>query len=493
MQICFRFGAKFSTSLHSQFLSKFSILFETSLSPGVGVTASSSECTFPAYLCSDLPEFVFISLVASTLVEKIFFLKEHCGNMPIAQLRSRLNDLHGRVPSSAPRSTSSARAGTSAGGQGDLRVTVWNKAPTIPRSTPPSSTVQPVSVPNEPAVQSSDLPRVSFGAPEEDVMSIAASELRPLVSSGLHHPVQMLRDMHEGRTDPGLFDELRAATDLALRATKVTARPLGQAGLFGGAVEDFAQQFSTAQKQTEALKHVLPRRPTAASTQPLAQAPQPARRRGRPPAVPPPLPYGPSSSLHPGRPVEETAGTSLYRRKPAYQYAVLPFGLALSPRVFTKVVEAALVPLREHGVRILNYLDDWLILAHSRDQVCEHRDLLLRHLARLGLRGQLGEEQTLPRAEDLFSRYGNRLGRHVRAAYERARAVTADLPSSIRGQECGSTESISEAPGAYGIRSRSNNARIASYETASALASRSSPEVGMATRHAPSPSDSDLQ
>ncbi|CAM4541176.1 unnamed protein product [Leuciscus chuanchicus] len=53
----------------------------------------------------------------------------------------------------------------------------------------------------------------------------------------------------------------------------------------------------------------------------------------------------------------------------AYQYAVLPFGLALSPRVFTKVVKAALVLLREHGVRILNYLDDWLILAHSRDQI----------------------------------------------------------------------------------------------------------------------------
>ena len=84
---------------------------------------------------------------------------------------------------------------------------------------------------------------------------------------------------------------------------------------------------------------------------------------------------------------------------------------------------------------------------------------------------------------------GNRLGRHVRAAYERARAVIADLSSPIRGQECGSTETISEASGAYGIRSRSNAAGIASYETASALASRSSPEVGMATRHAPSPSD----
>ncbi len=47
---------------------------------------------------------------------------------------------------------------------------------------------------------------------------------------------------------------------------------------------------------------------------------------------------------------------------------VLPFGLSLSPRVCTKVEEGALVPLREQGVRILNYLDDWLILAQSQDQ-----------------------------------------------------------------------------------------------------------------------------
>ena len=38
----------------------------------------------------------------------------------------------------------------------------------------------------------------------------------------------MLKDMHKGRTDPGLFDEMRAATNLALRAMKVTARSLGQ-------------------------------------------------------------------------------------------------------------------------------------------------------------------------------------------------------------------------------------------------------------------------
>ncbi len=68
----------------------------------------------------------------------------------------------------------------------------------------------------------------------------------------------------------------------------------------------------------------------------------------------------------------------------AYQYKALPFGLSLSPRVFTKVVEA-LVPLREAGIRILNYLDDWLILAQSRALLCEHRDMVLSHLSRLGL------------------------------------------------------------------------------------------------------------
>ncbi len=65
-------------------------------------------------------------------------------------------------------------------------------------------------------------------------------------------------------------------------------------------------------------------------------------------------------------------------RRTSISVQLLPFGLSLSPRVFTKVAEAALVPLREQGVRILNYLDDWLILAQSQDQLCEHRDWCTR-------------------------------------------------------------------------------------------------------------------
>ncbi|KAL0201989.1 hypothetical protein M9458_000007, partial [Cirrhinus mrigala] len=73
-------------------------------------------------------------------------------------------------------------------------------------------------------------------------------------------------------------------------------------------------------------------------------------------------------------------------RGEAYQYRVLPFGLALSPRTFTKCVDAALAPLRLQGIRILNYIDDWLILAQSEMVAVRHRDVVLAHMKALGLR-----------------------------------------------------------------------------------------------------------
>ncbi len=42
------------------------------------------------------------------------------------------------------------------------------------------------------------------------------------------------------------------------------------------------------------------------------------------------------------------------------------------------------------------YLDDWLILAQSRDQLCEHRDMVLRHLSLLGLQVNLEKSKLHP-------------------------------------------------------------------------------------------------
>ncbi len=154
----------------------------------------------------------------------------------------------------------------------------------------------------------------------------AASALHAMALLQVHQ-AKALRDLHEGGHDLAVLHELRAATDLTLRATKVTAQSLGRAmstlvvqerhlwlcltdmkeqekvqflnapvsqtGLFGDAVESCAQQFSAAQKQTEAIKHIMRRRKPAAASTP-AIAPQPARRRGAP-LWPSPLPRRGSS------------------------------------------------------------------------------------------------------------------------------------------------------------------------------------------------------
>ncbi|KAI2667306.1 ORF V: Enzymatic polyprotein [Labeo rohita] len=141
----------------------------------------------------------------------------------------------------------------------------------------------------------------------------AATALHAMATLQVYQ-AKVLKHLHERGSDQGAMEELRAATDFALRATKVTARflgqvmsvivvqerhlwltlaqmadvdksrfldaPISQGGLFRDTVEDFAQQFSAVQKQTEAIKHILPRRDIP--TMSAGPQPPPARRRGRP-------------------------------------------------------------------------------------------------------------------------------------------------------------------------------------------------------------------
>ena len=84
----------------------------------------------------------------------------------------------------------------------------------------------------------------------------------------------------------------------------------------------------------------------------------------------------------------------------AYRFQVLPFGLSLSPRVFTRVVAAALAPLQRRGLRIMPY--HWLVCAPSRQQVVEDTESVLSHIQSLGFQVNSKKSDLNPRQETSF-------------------------------------------------------------------------------------------
>ena len=68
-----------------------------------------------------------------------------------------------------------------------------------------------------------------------------------------------------------------------------------------------------------------------------------------------------------------------------YQFKILCFGLSTAPQVFTRVMAPASVMLHDLSVRILRYLDDWLILASSRIEALWARDVVSDLCRQLGI------------------------------------------------------------------------------------------------------------
>ena len=70
--------------------------------------------------------------------------------------------------------------------------------------------------------------------------------------------------------------------------------------------------------------------------------------------------------------------------KKVYQFTCLPYGLATSPREFTKLLRAVVSLLRQQGVKLHVYLDDWLIRADTPEQAQLHAQTTIRVLQFLG-------------------------------------------------------------------------------------------------------------
>tara|TARA_R110002050_G_scaffold11623_1_gene39052 strand:+ start:637 stop:1518 length:882 start_codon:yes stop_codon:yes gene_type:complete len=71
-------------------------------------------------------------------------------------------------------------------------------------------------------------------------------------------------------------------------------------------------------------------------------------------------------------------------RGKTYQYVVLPMGSSSSPFIFNKMLRPVLQHLRALGVRMVLYVDDFLILGQSRQECARHTQLVVSTLEDLG-------------------------------------------------------------------------------------------------------------
>ena len=94
-----------------------------------------------------------------------------------------------------------------------------------------------------------------------------------------------------------------------------------------------------------------------------------------------------------------------FLNKRAYQFTALPFGLATAPLEFTKIVKEVKLMAQNRGIRIHQYLDDWLLRAPSREIGLLHTQVLLSLCHELGWLVNLKKSELNPQQVFTFVGY----------------------------------------------------------------------------------------
>ena len=80
----------------------------------------------------------------------------------------------------------------------------------------------------------------------------------------------------------------------------------------------------------------------------------------------------------------------------SYQFRALCFGLSTAPQVFTRVMAPVSLLCHQRGIRLLRYIDDWLIVADSAPDLQSQTTWLLELCQRLGLLVNLEKSELQP-------------------------------------------------------------------------------------------------
>ena len=85
-----------------------------------------------------------------------------------------------------------------------------------------------------------------------------------------------------------------------------------------------------------------------------------------------------------------------------FQFKAMCFGLSTAPQVFTRVLAPLAKIVHLAGFRIILYLDDWLVLAESVEEILRARTFILKLTMELGIRINLEKSHLVPSQSSIY-------------------------------------------------------------------------------------------
>ena len=121
----------------------------------------------------------------------------------------------------------------------------------------------------------------------------------------------------------------------------------------------------------------------------------------------------------------------------SYQFKALPFGLSTAPMEFTVVTKEVKLMALQKGIRIHQYLDDWLVRASTRDTCLQHTQTLITLCQDLGWLVNREKSELVPQQVFNFVGYqfDLKVGR-VRPTEERWQTLTDKIRSILSDPVC---------------------------------------------------------
>ena len=129
-----------------------------------------------------------------------------------------------------------------------------------------------------------------------------------------------------------------------------------------------------------------------------------------------------------------------------FQFRALPFGLATSPFVFTRMMVAIAVHLRKRSIVLFPYLDDWLVRNQIRSDILKDQHFTVMLITSLGLIINEEKSELIPSQNFVFIGMEFLTDRNiVWVPWDRVRdtlvqgtepCVSKDVSFSIREIEC---------------------------------------------------------